>query len=213
MLRWAGTAIPRFVELMEALHLLSILAGTGVVHIMTLETIGSIASIISLLSLTPMLGNKAQGWVIWRVLAVILLVFAVAANGIVIVGKVFPQFASTAFGRFVGVSVTPGGYQKFPEPYGPTIVSHKTFKNEVVPLDWYEYDDCIFINVTFLYNGETVPRINRAKIIDSLHLKSENPAVEAGAVLLKVFGGDKVQLNLPPGVILDPMTFPDSPPR
>jgi hypothetical protein len=37
------------------------------------------------------------------------------------------------------------------EGYKPTVVTGKTYVNEVVPLDGYHYTGCVFRNVTFEY--------------------------------------------------------------
>jgi hypothetical protein len=77
-------------------------------------------------------------------------------------------------------------FATWPDPYSPTIVVGKSFKNEVVPLDGYFYVSCIFENVTFVYNGSTAVELTKNEF-RSFKLISENQAVSGAWALFAVF--------------------------
>jgi len=67
-------------------------------------------------------------------------------------------------------------------------VSNKEFINEKIPLDGYEYKDCTFTNVTFVFNGRAAARFHYNKIIGGCVITSDNTAIIATAQMLKGLG-------------------------
>jgi hypothetical protein len=76
------------------------------------------------------------------------------------------------------------GFAKWPDPYRPTVVVGKTFRNEIVPLDGYSYSNCKFYNVTLLYNG-TTPIQFIGNDLYGYRIRSKNPAVNGAFILAK----------------------------
>ncbi len=66
----------------------------------------------------------------------------------------------------------------FSDASKPIQVTGRTFDNQRVPLDGYEYSHCIFNNVTFLYNGVTPVRIDNAKLSGFNRLETDNKAID-----------------------------------
>ena len=58
-----------------------------------------------------------------------------------------------------------------------TLVSGRTFINEVVPLDGFSYRDCTFINVKLKYNGTTPIDFGYDKFKGSTNITTDNPAI------------------------------------
>lgn len=89
----------------------------------------------------------------------------------------------------------------------------KNFRNEVVPLDGYDYVDCTFQNVTFLYDGITPVKLTHSTW-SNISVKSNNNAANGTAALLYGLGLIKtnVGFHYPPGSKIEPPTpEPNSP--
>ena len=104
-------------------------------------------------------------------------------------------------------------FPKWPEPYRPISVVGKTFRNEVVPLDGYNYSNCEFYNVTFKYNGTTAVQFTHNNIHGSFGFVSDNMAVTGTTAMLRGFGAlkDVVNIQLPAGNMLSAPTQTDPP--
>lgn len=71
--------------------------------------------------------------------------------------------------------------------YIPTkIVSGQTFRNETVVLDYIEYDDCTFYNVTLEYDGATPIRLSDNSFHGVL-FHSKNPGIDGMLYMLASF--------------------------
>ncbi len=105
-------------------------------------------------------------------------------------------------GRAKSKTVT---FTKWPDPYQPTTVVGRTFRNEKVLLDGTSYSNCEFHNVTFVYNGTTPVQFANCKVFGE-HYSSENLAVFGTVVWLKGFNMLRQNFNieLPPGNVLVP---------
>lgn len=64
------------------------------------------------------------------------------------------------------------------------VVERKKFANQEVPLDGYSYYDCVFDNVTFLFNGEPSQLIN-VKVLNYARVKTFDDRVRGTFTLLK----------------------------
>jgi hypothetical protein len=58
-----------------------------------------------------------------------------------------------------------------------TIVVGKTFEREVVPLDGFNYEHCIFNQVTFLLNSTRPIQFSNNEIIEPITFKTDNLAI------------------------------------
>lgn len=95
-------------------------------------------------------------------------------------------------------SVRIGDYPKWPDPYQPTFVVGKTYRNQEVMLDGYSYVNCSFYNVTFVYNGATPMAFTGNHIFGNFRVRSDNPAVDGSFILARGLGllPDNFELNL-----------------
>lgn len=67
-------------------------------------------------------------------------------------------------------------------------VRNRTYKNEKVVLDGHRYQDCVFENVTFVYNGTADIDFSHNKIGGSRGFETSNPAVSGTLDFLKGMG-------------------------
>src|SRR5262249_48112704 len=84
------------------------------------------------------------------------------------------------------------------DPYQPISVINKTFQNQDVMLDGYSYTHCIFINVTFVYNGTTPFQMTDSKATGNIRVRSDNPAVTGAFALIKAINlgpNDKITID------------------
>jgi|ERR1700730_9799 len=72
-----------------------------------------------------------------------------------------------------------------------TQVFHKTFANQTVPLDNLEYVDCLFDNVTFMYEGKGIARMFACRFAQptKIMLKSNNNAVSQAILIMTALSG------------------------
>lgn len=97
-------------------------------------------------------------------------------------------------------------FARWPNPYSPTSIIGKTYRNERVVLDGYSYSNCEFYNVTFVYNGTTPIQLSNNKVLGGMVLASDNQAVTGALMMATGFGlmkDDVGTVNLPPGAILE----------
>lgn len=82
--------------------------------------------------------------------------------------------------------------------------SKHVWKNEKVLLDGFHYQNCVFYNVTFEYNGTTPIQMNDSKI-HGFTLASKNEAITDWMIFLKGMGAlqPNVNLDLQPGMNVD----------
>lgn len=100
----------------------------------------------------------------------------------------------------------------WPNPYTPITVAGKTFRNEVVPLDGYEYINCEFDNVKLLYNGTTPIKLQNNHFNVFPIIKTDSDAVSGAVMLLVGLGiahANLLDLN-PTNVIEPPLVAPDA---
>lgn len=81
-------------------------------------------------------------------------------------------------------------------------VKGRNFANDRVVLDGYAYSDCVFKDVTFVYDGGPAS-FEHNKIYGSFGITSQNVAVSRTVVLLKGFG--TLRADVP---VLDPNMMP-----
>ncbi|WP_159728995.1 hypothetical protein [Methylosinus sp. Ce-a6] len=93
----------------------------------------------------------------------------------------------------------------WPEPYFPTQIVGKVFRNREVLLDGFSYTDCQFENVTFKYNGTTAVQLSHSKISGPTWFTSDSQAVNGAMLMLKGLKviGDNVQVHVAPQVKVD----------
>lgn len=73
---------------------------------------------------------------------------------VVMLGLVTVSLAMSSYGFYQSLCAT-GIHWKQPLP-PLVVVTGKTFMNEKVPIDGFEYRSCIFRNMTFVYNGTSI---------------------------------------------------------
>jgi hypothetical protein len=66
-------------------------------------------------------------------------------------------------------------------------VQNKTFRNEVVELDGRHYDECTFINVTFVYQGTANVKFTHNHI-SGFGISTDDPSVSGTMATLKGLG-------------------------
>lgn len=85
----------------------------------------------------------------------------------------------------------------------------KTFANQTVPLDGYEYINCDFNNVTFLYNGTAPSRLTSSRIQKGtkVALESKNAVVTQTMIIMEGFSklGAAPQLQCGPVSDMPPL--------
>jgi MFS family permease len=116
-------------------------------------------------------GERRMDWGTVLILAAI----AIGAAGILL--------RVSGVGR--AMTVTPVGTER-QQPVQFTRIIGQTFRNTEVPLDNYYYDDCVFENVTFVWNGGPY-YLNRARVGGSRQLKTYNPVIVSTVDFLKAF--------------------------
>lgn len=67
-------------------------------------------------------------------------------------------------------------------------IKHHRFINQKVLLDGFEYNDCIFENVTFVYNGTSPIRLTYDKFYGNIQFATQSDIVAATCVFLKATG-------------------------
>lgn len=60
-----------------------------------------------------------------------------------------------------------------------TVVHHKTFENQEVPLDGFKYDHCKFRNVTFKITGAAPFHLVRPEMAGQINVESAHPVLKA----------------------------------
>jgi hypothetical protein len=98
------------------------------------------------------------------------------------------SYRNGAFPLLHGHTITITNFAFEPPPPEPLIiVSHKTFKDQDVPLDGYVYADSIFINVCLLYEGGAY-QLQNATFQGQIKICSNEPRMKNHADLLAVLG-------------------------
>jgi hypothetical protein len=99
----------------------------------------------------------------------------------------------------------------------PLVIAGKRFLNDNVILDGFDYRDCVFEHVTFVFNGTTSISMTGNKIVGGFKIKTENPSVDATVMLLRGLGmlSDKLDMMTPgPGFRVNPpISLPPQPPK
>jgi hypothetical protein len=110
----------------------------------------------------------------------------------------------------IAKTTSPGGgaqaaFGKWPDPYVPVGVMGKHFANERVLLDGFSYSNCVFTNVTFVYNGTTAVQFSHNEV-HGFRVASDNAAVEGSLMFARGFGllKEEIELDLPPGIVVNP---------
>lgn len=144
------------------------------------------------------LPSLSQNWLGFAPLVLLL------ASGTIFLLQRLGKFPSSLGSRF----------REWPEPYNPIVVAGKTFRNERVPLDGHSYRSCTFEHVTFVYNGTTAIQLSSCNIGKPFVLHTDNPAIMGTIVWLKAFNllSSELQIELPPGAVLVPITPRAEPP-
>jgi hypothetical protein len=76
-------------------------------------------------------------------------------------------------------------------PYNPDvnakreIIKGKTFDNERVVIDGKDYQDCVFRNVTFKYNGTTPIGFDHNQVEFGSYFETDNRAISNAVILLQ----------------------------
>lgn len=78
------------------------------------------------------------------------------------------------------------------------VINNCWRRDQEVPLDDYEYTDCTFQNVTFVYNG-TGSLIFSHNHVQGWGIRSDNPGVSNAIVIVDTFAGLKVPVLSPAG--------------
>jgi hypothetical protein len=148
------------------------------------------------IKMAPDLASTARGLLANSIWAFTPLALVLIATGI-LVGREM---------GWIGKEKAPAiAFAKWPTPYKPIAVFGKTFRNEVVLLDGYSYTNCHFVNVTFKYNGTTMIFLSNNSLEGSVHVISDNPAVDGSYALLISLGVVKnnTVLEVPPGSMVE----------
>jgi hypothetical protein len=96
------------------------------------------------------------------------------------------------------------GVTQFVDGYIGKAPPKHQWHNEEVPLDGFDYEDCVMKNVTFVYDGKTPIQFSGNKV-NGFGLKSGNPAILIWNVFLKAADAfnNNVTLILPLGTKTD----------
>jgi hypothetical protein len=85
------------------------------------------------------------------------------------------------------------------------VVSKKRFQNQRVILDDHSYQECIFENVTLVFNGTRPFGLLKYTINGNVKIDSDNPSVSGGFVLLRGVGAlGSVDFQNDSGSIIEP---------
>ena len=153
----------------------------------------------------PALALMAPSWIggaAWGFLPFILVTFA----AVLAIVKHWPW-------RKDASPVSDLGLARWPTPYHPVMVAGKKFINERVLLDGHEYQNCVFENVTFVYNGTTPFSVSHNRMDGTIRIHSDNPAVNGAMLLLKGFDvlRPEFKVEVGPGSIIIPAAHGDPP--
>ena len=84
------------------------------------------------------------------------------------------------------------------------VVQGKSFYKETVPLDGYEYRDCVFEDVTFVFEAHAGTRFTNDQLKGDIKFQSYNLSAKAAMILVTLLiNGSKDNFPNPPkfGVI------------
>jgi hypothetical protein len=114
---------------------------------------------------------------------------------LVIVGTIL--FISNQLGVLsFRTNIENSGFEKWPEPYNPPIISGQRFSNQEVVLDNFLYVNCVFENVTFKYNGTTAVQMRDNRVVGRVNFSSDNIAVIGTAFMLQGLGVTKTPFDV-----------------
>jgi hypothetical protein len=94
-----------------------------------------------------------------------------------------------------------------------TLVNGKHFVNEVVPLDGFDYTDCVFEHVTLEYKGTRPIQLRDNTFVSPFRIKLDDPSLLMVAALAEGLGTYPVEVLGPDDKPMSQITKPTIRPR